>query len=67
MVFRVRELLIRQKPQTVNSRHGHHIEFGRTVPQGVARALKMLAIVEKPAIGLQANAAPKIKILVAAL
>ena len=44
MVFRVRELLIRQRTQTINSLRGHLGEFGQVVPQGAANATKLIAI-----------------------
>jgi transposase len=34
MVFRVRELLIRQRTQAINALRGHLSEFGQVVPQG---------------------------------
>ena len=46
MVFRVRELLIRQRTQTINALRGHLNEFGQIVPQGIANASKLVAIVE---------------------
>ena len=36
MVFRVRELLIRQRTQAINALRGHLAEFGQIVPQGGA-------------------------------
>ena len=36
MVFRVRELLIRQRTQAINALRGHLAEFGLVVPQGAA-------------------------------
>ncbi len=36
MVFRVRELLIRQRTQAINALRGHLTEFGQIVPQGAA-------------------------------
>ena len=52
MVFRVRELLIRQRTQAINSLRGHLTEFGQTVPQGAANASKLIAVVEDPNSGL---------------
>ncbi|MBP0484309.1 IS110 family transposase [Sagittula salina] len=46
MVFRVRELLIRQRTQAINALRGHLSEFGQVVPQGAANASKLIAIVE---------------------
>jgi len=44
MVVRVRELLIRQRTQAINSLRGHLTEFGQAVPQGAANAAKLTAI-----------------------
>lgn len=67
MVFRVRELLIRQRTQAINSLRGHLTEFGRIVPQGPANASKLIAIVEDPECGLPVDAVPTLKVLIAAL
>jgi transposase len=48
MVFRVRELLIRQRTQAINALRGHLTEFGQIVPQGTANATRRIAIVEDP-------------------
>ena len=64
MVFRVRELLIRQRTQAINALRGHLTEFGQIVPQGAA---KLIAIVEEPASGLPADAIATLKVLVAAM
>src|SRR6056297_1772719 len=66
-VFRVRELLIRQRTQAINSLRGHLGEFGQVVPQGAANATKLIAIVEDPTSGLPADAIPTLKTLIAAL
>lgn len=67
MVFRVRELLIRQRTQAINSLRGHLTEFGQIVPQGAANASKLIAIVEDPECDLPADAVPTLKVLIAAL
>ena len=67
MVFRVRELLIRQRTQAINALRGHLTEFGQIVPQGAANAAKLIAIVEDPDSGLPADAIGTLKVLVAAL
>ena len=67
MVFRVRELLIRQRTQAINSLRGHLGEFGQVVPQGAANAAKLIAIIEDPECDLPADAIPTLKVLVAAL
>ena len=67
MVFRVRELLIRQRTQAINALRGHLSEFGQVAPQGAANASKLIAIAEDPESGLPADAIPTLKVLIAAL
>ncbi|SMX50932.1 IS110 family transposase [Maliponia aquimaris] len=67
MVFRVRELLIRQRTQTINALRGHLSEFGQIVPQGAANAPKLIAIAEDPECDLPADAIPTLRVLIAAL
>lgn len=67
MVFRIRELLIRQRTQAINALRGHLGEFGKIVPQGAANVSKLIAIVEEPEGGLPADAIPTLKVLVATL
>ncbi|MBU3032470.1 IS110 family transposase, partial [Paracoccus marinaquae] len=67
MVFRVRELLIRQRTQAINALRGHLSEFGEIVPQGAANASKLIALVEDPECTLPADAIPTLKVLVRAL
>jgi len=51
-VFRVRELLIRQRTQAINALRGHLGEFGLIVPQGAANAGRLVALIEDPDAGL---------------
>lgn len=67
MVFRVRELLIRQRTQAINALRGHLAEFGQIVPQGAANAARLIALVEDPDSGLPADAIVTLKVLVVAL
>jgi transposase len=67
MVFRIRELLIRQRTQAINALRGHLGEFGQIVPQGAANAARLIAIVEDPDSSLPADAIGTLKVLVAAL
>lgn len=46
MVFRVRELLIRQRTQARNALRSHLTEFGQIVPRGAANVARLIAIVE---------------------
>lgn len=47
-VFRVRELLIRQRTQTINALRGHLTEFGEVVPQGAASMRRLITVIEEP-------------------
>ena len=67
MVFRVRELLIRQRTQAINALRGHLAEFGQVVPQGAANASKLIAIVEDPESGLPAEATATLQVLIGSL
>ncbi len=67
MVFRMRELLIRQRTQAINALRGHLAEFGQIVPQGAANAARLIAMVEDPDSGLPVDAIATLQILVAAL
>lgn len=67
MVFRIRELRIRQRTQAINALRGHLGEFGQIVPQGAANAARLIAIVEDPDSGLPADAIATLKVLVGAL
>jgi len=64
MVFRVRELLIRQRTQAINALRGHLTEFGEVVPQGAANAVRLSAIIEDPASGLPGEAKATLLILI---
>ena len=66
-VFRVRELLIRQRTQAINALRGHLAEFGQVVPQGAANAARLIALVEDTENGLPADAMATLKVLAAAL
>ena len=64
MVFRVRELLIRQRTQAINALRGHLTEFGEVVPQGAANAGRLIAIVEDAANGLPEEARATLLVLI---
>ena len=64
MVFRVRELLIRQRTQAINALRGHLTEFGEVVPKGAANAGRLIAITEDPASGLPEEARATLLVLI---
>ncbi len=41
MVFRTRDMLVRQRTQTINALRGHLAEFGLVVAQGLAHVVKL--------------------------
>lgn len=67
MVFRVRELLIRQRTQAINALRGHLGEFGQVVPEGAANATKLIGIIEDSECELPADAIATLKTLLATL
>ena len=67
MVFRIRELLIRQRTQAINALRGHLGEFGQIVPQGAGNAARLIAMIEDPDSGLPTEALATLDVLVAAL
>jgi transposase len=67
MVLRLRQLLIGQRTQAINTLRGHLSEFGQILPQGAAHASKLIAIIDDPECRLPADAIPTLTVLVAAL
>ena len=49
MVFRTRDLLVRQRTQTINALRGHLAEFGIVAPQGRAHVVRLARAVEMSA------------------
>ena len=52
MLFRTRDLLVRQRTQTINALRGHFAEFGVIVPRGPAHVEQLAEAVEDAASGL---------------
>ena len=55
-VFRIRELLIRQRPQAIDTLRAHLTEYGWVVPQGATNARRLVAPVTDEDSGLPATA-----------
>src|SRR4029450_619679 len=49
VVFRPRDLLVRQRTQCINALRGHLSEYGYVFPQGITHADAVIAHVEDPA------------------
>ena len=52
MVFRTRDLLVRQRTQTINALRGHLAEFGVVAPQGPAHVGRLVSALDDPDSGL---------------
>jgi transposase len=48
VIFRTRDLLVRQRTQIINALRGHLAEFGFIAPQGVSHVERLIAQVEDP-------------------
>ena len=48
MLFRTRDLLVRQRTQTINALRGHLAEFGVVAPKGVAHVGRLASALEDP-------------------
>ena len=52
MLFRTRDLLVRQRTQTINALRGHLAEYGVVAPQGRARIRQLAGVLEDGDCGL---------------
>ena len=52
MLFHTRDLLVRQRTQTINALRGHLAEYGIVAPQGRARIRDLVAVLEAGDCGL---------------
>ncbi len=66
-VFRVRELLIRQRTQAINALRGHLGECGWVVPQGAANVRRLVAVVADEDLDLPEAARASLQVLTATL
>jgi transposase len=63
IVFRTRDLLVRQRTQLINALRGHLAEFGFVVPQGPGHVTKLIALVEDPESALPIPARTTLSLL----
>ena len=54
MVFKTRDLLVRQRTQTINALRGHLTEYGVIAPQGLPNLDRLVSEVRSPTSGLPA-------------
>lgn len=63
VVFRTRDLLVRQRTQLINALRGHLTEFGHIVRQGIGHVGKLIEIVRDPASDIPAQARPALTVI----
>jgi transposase len=63
LVFRARDLLVRQRTQLINALRGHLAEFGYIVSKGPAHVDKLIDVVADPSSGLPAEARPVLAVI----
>ena len=64
IVFRARDLLVRQRTQCVNALRGHLFEYGYIFPQGITHVATLVAIVEDSQSSLPESVRIILKLLV---
>ena len=63
VVFRTRDLLVRQRTQLINALRGHLGEFGFVVRQGAGHVAKLIDLVADPSSDLPAEARPVLAVI----
>src|SRR3954468_6889139 len=64
VVFRARDLLVRQRRQCINALRGHLAEYGHVVPQGPAHVDRLVALVEDPKSSVPESARGILQVLI---
>ena len=67
VVFRARDLLVRQRTQTINALRGHLAEYGLAIPRGVPHVARMLDRIEDPEEALPEAARAILRVLAESL
>jgi transposase len=67
VVFRARDLLVRQRTQCINALRGHLAEYGHVVPQGPAHVGGLIALVEDPKSTVPEGARGILQVLIGTL
>ncbi len=67
LVFRTRDLLVRQRTQLINALRGHLTEYGCVVAKGPAHVTKLITQIEDPAFTLPEEARAMLGVLIASL
>jgi transposase len=64
IVFRARDLLVRQRRQCINALRGHLLEYGHVFPQGIRHVASLVALVEDEQSSLPQGVRTILKLLV---
>jgi transposase len=67
VVFRARDVLVRQRTQCINALRGHLTEYGWVVPKGATHVPILIEQIEDPNCQLPENARTSLKVLIASL
>lgn len=67
VVFRTRDLLVRQRTQLINALRGHLAEFGFVVRQGPGHVSRLIELTQDPTSGLPDQARPILEIVAQSL
>jgi hypothetical protein len=67
VVFRARDLLVRQRTQCINALRGHLAEYGHVVPQGPAHVDSLVALVKDPKSSVPESARGILQVLISTL
>jgi transposase len=67
VIFRTRDLLVRQRTQLINALRGHLAEFGYIARQGPGHSARLIEVVRDPASDLPAEARPVLRLIVDSL
>ena len=67
VVFRARDLLVRQRTQLINALRGHLTEYGWVVPKGPAHVATLARLIEVPDGQLPESAVPVFRLMLAHL
>lgn len=67
VVFRTRDLLVRQRTQLINALRGHLTEFGYIVRQGMGHVSKLVDLVQDPTSDIPDEARPVLVIMAESL
>jgi len=64
VIFRTRDLLVRQRTQHINAVRGHLAEYGLVAAKGPAHLPKLIALIEEPSCGLPEAARAMLTVLI---